>query len=137
MRMSETIQLEQLLNEKTGVEEESRELDEEQRQLRLKAKVIAEKIIQELRKKNNAKQQTVNLLQSKVSELENQLNNLSISGVVGDTDNPVDESNEEAPSETFEEAMEENAEDTVTVTEVNEEEMEVGDKQDKRKRKFF
>ena len=130
--MSETIQLEQLLNEKTGVEEESRDLDEEQKQLKLKAKVLAEKIIQELRKKNNAKQQTVNQLQSKVGELENQLNNLSVSGVLG---NAADERNgeEEAASETFDEAMEDN----VTVTEVNEQEMEVDSKQDKKKRKLF
>ena len=129
LKMSETIQLEQLLNEKTGVEEESRDLDEEQKQLKLKAKVLAEKIIQELRKKNNAKQQTVNQLQSKVGELENQLNNLSVSGVLG---NAADESNgeEEAASETFDEAMEDN----VTVTEVNEQEMEVDSKQDKKKR---
>jgi len=132
LKMSETIQLEQLLNEKTGVEEESRDLDEEQKQLKLKAKVLAEKIIQELRKKNNAKQQTVNQLQSKVGELENQLNNLSVSGVLG---NAADESNgeEEAASETFDEAMEDN----VTVTEVNEQEMEVDSKQDKKKRKLF
>ena len=133
--MSETIQLEQLLNEKAGVEEESHELDEEQKQLRLKAKVLAEKIIQELKKKNNAKQDQVNKLQSKVGELENQLNNLSVSGVLG---NEVNESNgeEEATSETFDEAMEP-AEDNVTVTEVEEEEMQVDDKQDKRKRKLF
>ena len=130
--MSETIQLEQLLNEKTGVEEESRDLDEEQKQLKLKAKVLAEKIIQELRKKNNQKQQTVNQLQSKVGELENQLNTLSVSGVLN---NAADESNgeEEAASETFDEAMEDN----VTVTEVNEQEMEVDSKQDKKKRKLF
>jgi hypothetical protein len=131
--MSETIQLEQLLNEKQGVEEESHELDEEQKQLRLKAKVLAEKIIQELRKKNNAKQQTVNQLQSKVGELENQLNNLSVSGVIGNESN----GEEEAASETFDEAMQETAEDNVTITEVNEEEMEVDEKQDKRKRKLF
>ncbi|HLC00308.1 MAG TPA: hypothetical protein VJL33_03230, partial [Candidatus Bathyarchaeia archaeon] len=102
------------------------------KQLKLKAKVLAEKIIQELRKKNNAKQQTVNQLQSKVGELENQLNNLSVSGVLG---NAADESNgeEEAASETFDEAMEDN----VTVTEVNEQEMEVDSKQDKKKRKLF
>ena len=134
--MSETIQLEQVLNEKQGVEEESRDLDEEQKQLKLKAKVLAEKIIQELRKKNNAKQQTVNQLQSKVGELENQLNNLSVSGVLG---NAADESNgeEEAASQTFDEAMEETAEDNVTVTEVDEEEIEVDGKQDKKKRKLF
>jgi hypothetical protein len=133
--MSETIQLEQLLNEKAGVEEESHELDEEQKQLRLKAKVLAEKIIQELKKKNNAKQDQINKLQSKVGELENQLNNLSVSGVLG---NEVNESSgeEEATSEAFDEAMEP-VEDNVTVTEVNDEEMEVDDKQDKKKRRLF
>lgn len=133
--MSETIQLEQLLNEKAGVEEESHELDEEQKQLRLKAKVLAEKIIQELKKKNNTKQDQVNKLQSKVGELENQLNNLSVSGVLG---NEVNESNgeEAAASEAFDEAMEP-VEDNVTVTEVNEEEMQVDDKEEKRKRRLF
>src|SRR3972149_10565505 len=106
--MSETIQLEQVLNEKQGVEEESRGLDEEQKQLKLKAKVLAEKIIQELKKKNSAKQQTVNQLQSKVGELENQLNNLSVSGVLKNDDSSMSDSNVEvkAASETFDEPME-------------------------------
>ena len=133
--MSETIQLEQLLNEKAGIEEESQELDAEQKQLRLKAKVLAEKIIQEIKKKNNAKQDQISKLQSKVGELENQLNNLSASGVL---DNEVTENTgeEEATSEAFDEAMEP-VEDNVTVTEVNDEEMEVDDKQDKKKRRLF
>src|SRR3989337_3207842 len=58
-KLSETVQLEQLLNEKTGVEDESRELDEEQKQLKLRAKMLTEKIIQELKKRKNAKQDSV------------------------------------------------------------------------------
>ncbi len=131
--MSESIQLEQLLNEKAGVEEESHELDEEQKQLRVKAKVLTEKIIQELKKKNNQKQDQVNKLQSKVGELENQLNNLSVTGALNNTANENTEDETAAASETFDQAMEDN----VTVTEVDEEEMQVDEKQDKRKRKLF
>ena len=98
--MSETVQLEQLLNEKTGIEDEARELDEEQRQLKLRAKMLAEKIIQELRKKNNAKQDAVNKLQNKVGELESQLNSLSVSSIIGTSD--ITEGNgEEKAAEPF------------------------------------
>ena len=132
-KLSETVQLEQLLNEKTGIEDESRELDEEQKQLKLRAKMLTEKIIQELKKKNNAKQASVNKLQSKVGELESQLNALSASKGQGES-NLGAEGNREVAEAT--EAF--NEEDSVSVTEVAEEVIEESvDPKDKRKRKFF
>jgi hypothetical protein len=135
--LSETVQLEQLLNEKTGVEDESRELDEEQRQLKLRAKMLTEKIIQELKKKNNAKQESVNKLQSKVGELESQLNSLSVSNVLGNQDLGSEDNGEET-AETFDEETQNTNEDSVSVTEVAEEVIDENmDPKDKRKRKFF
>jgi hypothetical protein len=138
-KMSETIQLEQLLNEKQGAEEESRELDEEQKQLKLKAKVLAEKIITELKKKNNQKQDAVSKLQSKVGELEAQLTTLSVSTIIGKPETPQNETNAnvEETAETFNEPTEEMSADTVTVTEIDEEQMIDDSKQDKKKHKFF
>ena len=135
--MSETVQLEQVLNEKTGMEDEARELDEEQNQLKLRAKMLAEKIIQELRKRNNAKQDAVNKLQNKVGELESQLNSLSVSSVIGTSD--VAEGNgEEEAAEPFEEETQMTNENTVSVTEVAEATIEeTMNSKDKKKRKFF
>ena|SRR3990170_5512043 len=140
MKMSETVQLEQLINEKTGVEEESRHLDEEQRQLKLRAKVLCEKIIQELKKKNSQKQQSVNQLQSRIGALEAQLNTLSVTSVLGENTNEDAEGNgdEEEATEVFE-GMQETEDSAVTVNEVDNEEMTVDaeEKQEKKKRKFF
>ena len=135
--MSETVQLEQLLNEKTGMEDEARELDEEQKQLKLRAKTLAEKIIQELRTRNNAKQDAVNKLQNKVGELESQLNSLSISSIIGTSD--VAEGNgEEEAAEPFEAEAQMTNEAIVSVTEVAEATIEESmDSKDKKKRKFF
>ena len=127
--MSETSQLEQLLSEKTGAEQESQELDEEQRQLKLRAKMLTEKIIQEIKKRNNAKQESVNKLQTKVNELEKQLNALSISSSIGANDLPEDKEQEEE--------MQTADDDSVSITEVAEEIDEDKDLKDKKKRKFF
>ena len=127
--MSETSQLEQLLSEKTGAEQESQELDEEQRQLKLRAKMLTEKIIQEIKKRNNAKQESVNKLQTKVNELEKQLNTLSISSSIGANDLPEDKEQEEE--------MQTTDDDSVSITEVAEEIDEDIDTKDKKKRKFF
>jgi hypothetical protein len=135
--MSETIQLEQLLNEKTGIEQESQELDEEQRQLKLRAKMLTEKIIQEIKKRNNVKQESVNKLQSKVNELEKQLNTLSISSVIGTNGLPEDNQQEEEATETYEEETQTVEDDSVSITEVAEEIDEDADSKDKKKRKFF
>ena len=127
--MSDTSQLEQLLSEKTGAEQESQELDEEQRQLKLRAKMLTEKIIQEIKKRNNAKQESVNKLQTKVNELEKQLNTLSISSSIGANDLPEDKEQEEE--------MQTADDDSVSITEVAEEIDEDKDLKDKKKRKFF
>ena len=127
--MSETSQLEQLLSEKTGAEQESQELDEEQRQLKLRAKMLTEKIIQEIKKRNNAKQESVNKLQTKVNELEKQLNTLSISSSIGANDLPEDKEQGEE--------MQTSDDDSVSITEVAEEIDEDIDTKDKKKRKFF
>ena len=138
--MSETIQLEQLISEKTGVEEESRHLDEEQRQLKLRAKMLYEKIIQELKKKNNQKQQSVSQLQSRIGALEAQLNTLSVSGVLGENANEDADSNgDEGEAADDFEGMQETEDNAVTVNEVDNEEMteDTDEKQGKKKRKFF
>lgn len=135
--MNEAIQLDQVLNEIADVEKESHELDEEQYQLRLKAKVLAEKIIQELKKRNKSKQKAVNELKLRIGELESQLNVLSASNVAECPDLSSEEASVEEPedSEELEETLEPDA-DNVTITEVNEvvnEEF----KRDKKKRKLF
>src|SRR3990170_3208719 len=123
--MSETVQLEQLMNEKTGVEEESRHLDEEQRQLKLRAKILCEKKIQELKKKNNQKQQSVSQLQSRIGALEAQLNTLSVSSVLGEKTNEDANDNgaEAEAADVLEEEMQETEDNAVTVNEVDNEEM--------------
>jgi chromosome segregation ATPase len=127
--MTDTFQLEQLQNEKSSIEQESQELEEEQRQLKLRAKTLTEKIIQELKKRNNIKQESVNKLQTKVNELEKQLNTLSISSVSDANDLPEDNEREEE--------MKSADDDSVSITEVAEEIDEDIDPKDKRKRKFF
>ena len=137
IKLSETVQLEQLLNEKTGMEDEARELDEEQNQLKLRAKMLAEKIIQELRKRNTAKQDAVNKLQNKVGELESQLNSLSVSSVI-DTSDIAEGNGEEKAAEPFEAEAQMTNENIVSVTEVAEATIEESiDSKDKKKRKFF
>jgi hypothetical protein len=137
-KLSETVQLEQLLNEKASVEDEGHELDEEQRQLKLRAKMLTEKIIQEIKKRNTNKQETVNTLQSKVNELESQLNSLSAPSVLGGTHESVEGNGEtEEATETYEEEPPETNEDTVSVTEVADEIDVNMDSKEKKKRKFF
>ena len=126
--MSDTFQLEQLQSEKSSVERESHELDEEHRQLKLRAKTLTEKIIQELKKRNNIKQESVNKLQTKVNELEKQLNKLSISSVRDANDLPKDNEQEEIQTADN---------DSVSITEVAEEIDEDIDSKATKKRKFF
>ena len=135
--MSETIQLEQLLNEKASMEDEGRELEEENRQLKVKAKVLTEKIIEELRKKNDAKQKAVNNLQSKVNELESELSTLSDAYTPERTETitePATETEEIAGS--AENQPEEAPDDSVSVTEVAQEE-DVSAETKEKKRRFF
>ncbi len=136
--MSEKIQLEHLLDEKANMEDEGRQLDEEQKQLNDRAKVLTERIIEELRKKNNAKQDSVNSLQSKVNDLESQLNALS-------NTKPAEVTEETSEPATLPEKMRipfdpepikvpEN--DNVTVAEVAQEE-DVSTETKEKKRRFF
>jgi hypothetical protein len=126
--MSDTFQLEQLQSEKSSVEQKAHELEEEQRQLKLRAKTLTEKIIQELKKRNNIKQESVNKLQTKVNELEKQLNTLSIFSV-RDANN-LTEDNEQEEIQTADN-------NSVSITEVAEEIDEDIDLKATKKRKFF
>ena len=141
--MSETIQLEELLNEKASMEDESCDLDQEQRQLKDRAKALTAKIIEELRKKNNAKQESVNNLQSKVNELELELSKLQEPNTKESTEDIVEETPQAPiPQETtdpFEQPSQETTEGNVSVAEVGPE-VDVAtaaDSKDKKKRKFF
>jgi len=104
--LSETVEFDTLLNEKSSVENEGRTLDEEQKQLAVRAKVLTRKIIEELRIRNHDKRESVNQLQSTVHDLESQLNALAVSTVQEDTVESVESSEEpveaaamEAPTE--------------------------------------
>ena len=134
--LSKTTEIEQLMKEKSGLEDESRRLDEEQKKLNLRVKALYEKVIQEMKKKNSEKQQTVSQLQARIGNLESQLDKLS---VVGAAENPQVE---KADSKQIEqqavsiqgELLE--ADESVTVAEI-EEEIELTSGQDRKKRKFF
>jgi hypothetical protein len=82
MKLSTPLEMEQLQNEKTRLEEESHNLDEELKQLEIRSKILGEKIaIQELKNENAAKKQTISQLASKIGMLETRLEKLAI----GDT----------------------------------------------------
>jgi len=135
--MSETVQLEQLLNEKSNVEVEAKELEDEQRKLNMRAKALTEKIIQELKKRNNSKQETLNKLQTTVDDLETQLNALSVSHASKKANAGSVDNDEPAQAvENFEEASQETSDDAVSVTEVAEP-ISVDTEKDRKKRKFF
>jgi hypothetical protein len=95
--------MEQLRNEKARLEEESRDLDEELKQLEIHWKILNEKVaIQELKNGNTAKQEAINQLRSKISLLETQL--------------------EQSTDENAENQEQEKDDDTITVTALNGEE---------------
>lgn len=113
-KLSTSLEMEQLQNEKTRLEEESRNLDEELKQLEMRSKILDEKIaIQELKNENAAKKQTVSQLASKIGMLETRLEKL----VSGDTFNEEDttngNSNQEPATETN--FPEENGQDEDTI----------------------
>ncbi len=74
-----TIDVEQLFDETASLEEESNRLDEEQKKLSLQLKTLSEKTIQEMKKRNRAKQQAVTQLRAKVNKLETLLEELASS----------------------------------------------------------
>ncbi len=135
--MSKTIQLEQLLNEKASMEDEGRELDEEQKQLKDRARALTEQIIEELRRKNAAKQESVNNLQSKVNALELELNSLSGISTSKSVEKTVETTSEaEEITTPLENQPQETPDDNVSVTEVAQEEDITADSKEK-KRRFF
>jgi hypothetical protein len=70
---SETAEYEQLMKKKAVLEEQSRFLDEKQKKLDLHAKMLCRKIIQEIKKRNAEKQQTVSRLRERIEKIEAQL----------------------------------------------------------------
>ena len=82
IQLSTEIELEQLLCEKAVLEEELRRLEGHQKELEMRARTLCEKIIQELKNKSSAKREAINQLQSKVDELEAQLEKFSAHGIL-------------------------------------------------------
>ncbi|HEX9261587.1 MAG TPA: hypothetical protein VF893_03580 [Candidatus Bathyarchaeia archaeon] len=72
----ESTNFEQLTREKASLEEEYHRLDEEQKKLSLRIKILCEETIREIKKKNSEKQQAVNQLQARISGLEDKLDKL-------------------------------------------------------------
>ena len=134
--MSKTTEIEQLMKEKSSLEDESRRLDEDQKKLNLRLKALYEKVIQEMKKKNSEKQQTVSQLQAKIGNLESQLDKLSVAGALETSQaEKVDSKQNEKPAVNLQEELSE-ADENVTVAEI-EEEIEMVSGQDRKKRKFF
>ncbi len=79
IQLSNEVELEKLLFEKATLEEEMRRLEERQMELEMRARTLCEKIIEEIKKKNYLKKQTVDQLQIKVDQLEAQLEKFSVS----------------------------------------------------------
>ena len=64
--------IDQLLREKEALEEESKRLDEEKKQLVFRAKMRLEREVQDMKKMNSEKQQDINQLKKRLSNLETQ-----------------------------------------------------------------
>lgn len=92
--MSETTKLQQVLIEKTAVEQESLILDHEQRQLETRATQLCESIIKEIRKNNTEKKKTISQLQSQINSFEAQLGTLSVSDVPTSPSQATEKTNE-------------------------------------------
>jgi hypothetical protein len=138
-------EFEQLLNEKAALEDESRDLEEEQKQVEMRAKVLCNKIIQELKNKNDAKREAISQLQSKANELEAQLEKLSALGILGKAGIMASENAEKLQSaedaaEASEAKTESEVEATVIVAALDKEE-EMGEnlkaEQERKKHRLF
>jgi hypothetical protein len=120
-KLSTSLEIEQLQNEKTSLEEESHNLDEELKQLEMRSKILAEKIaIQELKNENATKQQTVSQLASKIGMLETRLEKL-VSGDIYNEDTTNANAQEPATETNFPEENGQN-EDTIRVMALDNEE---------------
>lgn len=144
INLSTPLEMEQLQNEKTRLEEESRALDEELKQLEMRSKILGEKVaIQELQNENNTKKQTLSQLASKIGMLETQLEKLvtgnALKEDVATTENVE---NQEPITETTIVSEEEHGQDEDTIRIValdNEEEIieNVEAKQEKESQEIF
>jgi len=93
--------MEQLQNEKTRLEEESHNLDEELKQLEIRSKILGEKIaIQELKNENDAKKQTISQLASKIGILETRLEKLATGDTLNEDATSVNTETQETVTET-------------------------------------
>ena len=134
--MGEKTEFEQLMKEKSVLEEESQRLDDEQKKLNLRAKMLCEKLIQEIKKTNSEKQQAVNKLQTRIGDLEAQLDRLSVSGTIDEKKaEKVEDGQDETITEVFEEAFVD-TDESITVAEIQQE-IAVDSRQERKKRKFF
>ena len=130
-------EFEQFQNEKNSLENESADLEDEQKQLKAILKTLYEKIIQELRNKNNTKREANNELQTKLDELQAELDKLSIpAGVLEKVGAVVSESVEEPKAAN--EAGEPSEEESSLAMSVDEEpEESINKEQDTKKHRFF
>jgi hypothetical protein len=125
VKLSTPLEIEQLHNEKTRLEEESHNLDEELKQLEIRSKILGEKIaIQELKNENAAKRQTISQLASKISMLETQLEKLATGDTFKEDAANGNAENPEAATETtnFSEGEHGQDEDTIRVMALDNEE---------------
>ena len=102
--------------------------------------MLCQKIIQELKDKNSAKRETINQIQSKVGELESQLNKLS-SCVLEQAGIATSESEEKHESaEKTAEKQQDGGENAVIITTVDQEDEQhenLNTEQERRKHMFF
>lgn len=146
--MNESKELEELQNQKTRLDEESRSLKGRQENLEERVKVLEETIaIEQLKNNNKATREAITQLESKIDELERNLEKVSrepetnkpqVEPEVAETPKP-----DETPFETAETTTEDSEEEFVTTTAteepmMTEPEIDEGKRtHDKKKRKFF
>jgi hypothetical protein len=143
-KMSLSAEFEQLLNEKAALEDESRDLEEEQKKVEMRAKALCNRIIEDLKNKNDAKREAISQLQSKADELEAQLEKLSAPGFLEKAGIMTSENAEKPQSadavEASEAKTESEGEATVMVAALDKE-AETGEnlkvEQERKKHKFF
>ena len=130
-------EFEQFQNEKNSLENESADLEDEQKQLKAMLRTVYEKIIQELKNKNGAKREANGDLQVKVDELQAELDKLSMpAGVLEKVGAVVSESVEEPKAAN--EAGEPSEEESSLAMSVDEEpEESINKEQDTKKHRFF
>ncbi len=78
--------LAQLLGEQADLKEESLRLDEEEKELSLRARALSEKVMQEITRRNDEKRKEISQLQAKINNMELMLGELSVPNpTVGNT----------------------------------------------------